>query len=104
MKTSITVFVIALVVAACSPQSKEAKQEMAKPVNCATAEGDIRMLEGEKAHVGKEMLAGVSSFAPAGLVLGVATGTEGEKLEVAGGEYNKKIEARMAEIKSTCGL
>ncbi len=104
MKTPITILVIALAVAACSPQSKEAKQEMAKPVNCATAEGDIRMLEGEKAHVGKEILAGVSSFAPAGFVVGIATGTEGEKLEVAGGEYNKKIEAKIAEIKSTCGL
>jgi hypothetical protein len=104
MKTPITVLLVALVVAACSPQSKEAKQEMAKPVNCATAEGDIRMLEGEKAHVGKEILAGVSSFAPAGFVVGIATGTEGEKLEVAGGEYNKKIDAKMAEIKSTCGL
>ena len=104
MKTPITVLLIALAVAACSPQSKEAKQAMAKPVNCATAEGDLRMLEGEKAHVGEEMLAGVSAFAPAGLVLGVATGTEDEKLEVAGGEYNKKIDAKMAEIKSTCGL
>ena len=64
----------------------------------------MRMLESEKAHVGKEMLAGVSSFAPAGFVLGIATGTEGEKLEVAGGEYNKKIDAKIAEIKSTCGL
>ncbi len=44
----------------------------------------MRMLESEKAHVGKEMLAGVSSFAPIGLVVGIATGTEGEKLEVAG--------------------
>jgi len=50
------------------------------------------------------MLAGVSYFAPAGLVLGVATGTEDEKLEVAGGEYNNKIDAKIAEIKSTCGL
>ena len=101
---SLLIVGVAILMVACSPQSKEAKQEMAKPVNCATAEGDIRMLESEKAHVGKEMLAGVSSFSPAGFVLGIATGTEGEKLEVAGGEYNKKIDAKIAEIKSTCGL
>ncbi len=104
LNRSLLIVGVAILMVACSPVSKEEKQEMAKPVNCATAEGDIRVLEGEKAHVGKEMLAGVSSFAPIGLVVGVATGTEGEKLEVAGGEYNKKIDAKIAEIKSTCGL
>ena len=88
--------------AACSPISKEAKEELAQPVNCATAEGDLRVLEKEKAHAGNQALAGVTAVAPAGLVLGILTGTEGDKIKVATGEYNKQIEAKIAEIKKAC--
>ena len=86
------------------PISKVAKQELAKPVNCATAEGDLRVLEKEKAHASNQALAGVSAIAPAGLIAGVLTGTEGDKIKVATGEYNKQIEAKIAEIKRVCGI
>jgi len=95
---------VTFLMVACSPESKEAKQELAQPVNCATAEGDIRVLENEKAHVAKQVASGVTAIAPAGLVLGVVTGTEGDKLEVATGDYNDQIDKKIAEIKSTCGL
>jgi hypothetical protein len=104
LNRSLIIVGVAILMVACSPISKEAKQEMSQPVNCATAEGDIRVLEGEKAHVGKQVANGVTAIAPAGLVLGLVTGTEGEKLQVASGEYDKKIDAKIAEIKSTCGL
>ena len=35
---------------------------------------------------------------------GVVTGTETTKVKVAIGEYNKMIDARIAEIQRTCGL
>jgi hypothetical protein len=38
------------------------------------------------------------------LVVGVITGVGGTKYEVATGEYNKKIDARIAEVKQTCGI
>ena len=41
---------------------------------------------------------------PIGLVAGVVSGTEGDKLKVATGEYNKQIEAKIAEIKRICKL
>ncbi len=104
LNRSLLIVGVAILMVACSPISKEAKQEMSQPVNCTTAEGDIRVLEGEKAHVGKQVANGVTAIAPAGLVLGLVTGTEGEKLQVASGEYDKKIDAKIAEIKSTCGL
>lgn len=47
---------------------------------------------------------GVTAIVPAGLVIGLVTLTEGTKIEVATGEYNKMIDARIAEIKSTCGV
>ena len=74
------------------------------PVNCATAQGDIRVLEAEKAHVAERILEGATAISPAGAVIGILTGTEGTKLEVAIGTYNKQIEARITQIKSTCGL
>ena len=91
-----------LLLVACSSQSKQAEEEIAQPVNCATAEGDIRILESEKAHTVEEIAKGVTAIAPAGLVLGVVSGTEGDKLEIASGEYNDKIDKKIAEIKSTC--
>jgi len=104
MNRSVLAVGLTVLVAACSPISKEAKQELGKPVSCATAQGDLRILESEKSHVAGQAADGVMAVAPAGLVLGVVTGTEGDKLEVATGEYNKKIDAKIAEIKSTCGL
>ena len=86
-----------------APISKEAKQDLKRPVNCAYAEGDLRVLEAEKAHVGKQAAAGVSAIAPIGLVSGLIMGTEKDKIEVATGEYNKHLEAKIAEIKKTCG-
>jgi hypothetical protein len=77
---------------------------MKQPINCATAEGDIRMLEHEKAHVAKEILAGVTAIFPAGAVIGIITGTETTKLKVATGEYNKMIDKRIGEIKAHCGI
>jgi len=47
---------------------------------------------------------GATSIYPAGLVLGLVTGTEGTKLKVATGDYNKQIDARIAQIKATCNV
>jgi hypothetical protein len=73
-------------------------------INCATAEGDIRMLQSEKAHVAQQVAMGITAIAPAGLVMGVLMGTEQTKLQVATGDYNNMIDQRIAEIKMTCGL
>ena len=101
----IPVICLTIFVAACSaPISKQAKDELAQPVNCATAREDIRILEQEKASVAEMAKDGVTGLAPAGAVLGIITFTEKEKLEVASGTYNKKIDAKIAEIKRECGI
>ena len=97
---ALTVFSVAY----AAPISQDAKRELRQPVNCATAEGDIRVLESEKAHAGKQLLSGIMAISPAGAVIGILTGTEGDKLKVATGDYNRQIEAKIAEIKRTCGL
>jgi len=89
---------------ASDKQYKRGEQDVKRPVNCATAEGDIRSLQHEKSHTSSQISAGVTSIVPVGLVAGVATGTEGTKLKVASGEYNKMIDKKIAEIKRECGI
>ena len=92
--------------AACAFEQKKVEQQLASPppINCKTADGDIRLLQQEKANVVQRMAEGATAIYPAGLVVGVITGTEGTKVQVAIGEYNQKIDARIAEIKQTCGI
>ena len=60
MKAYILIACAALITAGCAaPDTKEAQVSEAKPVNCATAEGDLRALTAEKAHVSKEIENGV---------------------------------------------
>jgi len=105
-KLMIAVLVLSLVMtmASCAMQQKKVEKEMTQPINCATAEGDLRALEKEKAHVGEQIAEGVTAIVPMSLVVGVLTGTEGTKMEVATGEYNKMIDKRIAEIKAKCGV
>jgi hypothetical protein len=85
-------------------QEKKNEQQAAMPVNCATAEGDIRMLQNEKADTARRIAAGVTMVVPVGLVVGVVTGTERTKYQVTTDEYNKMLDKKIAEIKQTCGV
>jgi hypothetical protein len=94
-----------LLAAGCAMnRKKEEKAAEAMPVNCATADGDIRLLRSEKAHVAERIAQGVTAIYPAGLIVGLLTGTEGTKIQVAAGEYNKKLDEKIAEIQSQCGV
>ncbi len=74
------------------------------PVNCATAEGDLRAIAAEKKHAQDQQLESVISVTPAGALLGLVTGTEHKRLQMLSGDYVKELDARAAEIKSTCGV
>ncbi|MCZ6502130.1 MAG: hypothetical protein O6945_06410 [Gammaproteobacteria bacterium] len=93
-----------MLLGACAPISEEAKKTLKQPVNCATAEGDLRLLEHERANVAERVVKGITAIAPAGIVIGVITGTEGDKLKVATGHYNDLIDKKEAEIRAVCGL
>jgi len=94
-----------LTLSACtSVDSKKADADMAKPINCATAEGDIRSLKAEKAHTSDQIVAGVSAIVPIGLIANSAEGTEGKTMKVASGDYNDMIDKKIAEIKAQCGV
>jgi hypothetical protein len=108
MKTSIALAGITALVWAsgCAMQQQQVEQQLSNPapINCRTAPGDLRVLRSEKATVVQQIAEGVSSIAPAGIVLGVLTGTESTKLQVAAGEYNQMIDQRIAAIQQTCGV
>ncbi len=101
----VPIICLTILVAACAgPISEVAEEELAQPVNCATAEEDIRILEQERASVAEQAKAGVTGIAPAGAVLSILTMTEKEKLQVASGVYNRKIDEKIAQIKRECGI
>jgi hypothetical protein len=91
-------------VVACAAQFQQQEQALQQPINCATAEGDLRMLQNEKSHVAQQIAMGATAIAPAGIVLGVLTGTEQTKLQVATGQYNSMIDQSIGQIKAICGL
>jgi hypothetical protein len=87
--------------AGCTGKTAAGQRELKQPVNCATARSDIAVLEHEKAGVAERVALGDTSVTPAGAVLGIVTLTEDDKLEVAVGSYNGKLDAKIAEIKPT---
>lgn len=89
---------------ASSADYKKGEADVKKPVNCATAEADIRVLNSEKAHAAEQLADGVTAIMPIGLVFSTLTGTEGSKASVATGEYNKMLDDKIAEIKKQCGV
>ena len=74
------------------------------PVNCETAEADLKVLGDEKQNIAQQVAAGVTSIIPVSLVIGILTLTEDDKIQIAVGHYNKLIETRIEKIKTDCGL
>ncbi len=93
---------IALISGCAMTEKKDAAAAQAMPINCATAPGDLRVLNGEKANLAKQIGNGISMIAPIGLVEGLLTRTEKTKYEVTTGEYNKALDTKIAQIKAAC--
>lgn len=92
----------------CGFKMKEQVSNMEKvenhPVNCQTAEIDIKALQAEKARVAEQVVAGATTIFPISLVLGILTGTAKAKVKIATGEYNRMIDARIEKIKKQCNI
>ncbi len=90
----------------CAPQSTidAGRENAVKPVDCTTAEADLRALGNEKIHAAQQLAAGVSAIVPISLVANLAEGTEGSQLKVAIGDYNTMLDDRIIEIKMECGM
>jgi hypothetical protein len=84
--------------------SEEAKTELEQPVNCDSAESDLKVLEEEKASVVKQLLSGVRSLMPVAVAAGILMGDYRDRVMVATGKYNSDIETKIAQIKRDCHL
>ncbi len=96
--------VFASVIAVVSTAAMADTAQKTHPVNCATAEGDLRAIAAEKKHAQDQQVESVAALTPAGALLGLVTGTEHKRLSMLSGDYVKALEEREAEIKTKCGL
>ena len=107
-KITMTIMAISLcaLLASCASQNMVAKGEKdAKmPINCASAEADIRVLKSEKTHASEQLATGVTTIIPIGLFTSAVSGKTGQDAKVATGDYNKMLDDKIAEIKKTCGV
>jgi PBP1b-binding outer membrane lipoprotein LpoB len=108
MKTLTSLVILSALIAGCSSQApapeKQVQSSLSAPVNCATAAADIETLNSEKARTSQEIENGVSSIIPIGAVAHMFGGSEKESLEIGTGEYNKKLDAKINEIKQQCNI
>lgn len=111
--TTITLITLALVFSACGQRTNhspmpsipdEAKASMNKPVNCPTARADINALEDEKASVAKQAIAGIRSVIPFAAASGLLLGDYQDRVDVATGEYNADLQAKIDQIRGECGI
>ena len=103
VKVSLRAFLVGGSLVALSVPATADETLKRHPINCATAEGDLRAIASEKKHAEDKQLESVAAITPAGALLGLVTGTEGKRLQMLSGDYVKQLDDRAAEIKSTCG-
>ena len=108
MKIVTSIIVFSALLAGCSSSApapqKEVQANLAKSVDCSTAPADIKTLTSEKARTSQEIEAGAGSIIPVGAVAHMFGGSEKESLEIGTGDYNKKLDAKIAEIKQQCDI
>jgi len=108
MKTLAPIVMLVALVAGCSAQApapeKQVQANLAKSIDCGTAVADIKTLTSEKARTSQEIEDGAGSIVPIGAVAHIFGGSEKESLEIGTGEYNRKLDAKIAEIKKQCNI
>ena len=92
----------AMILAGCRTIPLEVKDSLEKEPDCRTAEHDIAVLESERASVLKQAMAGAGAVMPSSAVIGLLSGDYPDRVKVASGQYNKDIEAKIAQIKAAC--
>lgn len=112
--TTILILLSAALLASCASieEAKERDEALASPVNCSTAQGDLRILQGEKVHVEEQKAAGSATVAPAAHVIaGVTEYSDQEQIEgqqasiqMEVDRYQQAVDEKISKIKATCGL
>jgi hypothetical protein len=108
MKTAIPTMILLTLVAGCAAQApapeKQLQESLSQSIDCSKAQADIKILNSEKARTSQEIEDGASSIIPIGAVAHLFGGSEKESFEIGTGEYNRKLDAKIAEIKKQCDI
>jgi len=108
MKSVTPMIALLALVAGCAAKApapeKQVEASLAQPIDCSTAQADIKLLTSEKARTAQEVEDGASSIIPLGAVAHLFGRSEKESFEIGTGEYNRKLDAKVAEIKKQCGI
>lgn len=100
---------LVVLLAACASDSKPTTQALSDDINCATAEGQLRVLRSEKIHTEGLMSNDQATYMTPG-VLGVGAGGQVElEAGLVGGtmlpsDYNSFLDRKIELIKEKCGL
>ncbi len=90
--------------AGCAQKYAKVEESFVQPINCSSAQSDIAALEADKVDKATQAAEGMKFALPTTIIMGTITGTAGAEYEVGTGEYNRKIDERIGNIKSTCKL
>lgn len=108
MKTAIPTMILLALVAGCAAQApapeKQVQASLSQSIDCSKAQADIKLLNSEKARTAQEIEDGASSIIPVGAVAHLFGGSEKESFEIGTGDYNRKLDAKIAEIKKQCDI
>jgi len=108
MKTVTPIIFLFALLAGCSSNApapeKQVQENLSKSIDCSTAAADIKTLNSEKARTSQEIEDGASSIIPLGAIAHIFGGSEKESISIGTGEYNKKLDAKITEIKKQCNI
>jgi anti-sigma factor RsiW len=95
----------AVLAAGCeSLRSDTATEVSAMVPDCSRADRQIAELEALRADRGERIAATAQTFVPQAAAVNILRGTFPDRVTVMTGEHNAVIDAKIAEIRRTCGL
>jgi len=100
----LAVLPLLLFLVSCAAISDEARYYMDKPIDCSTAEADIKSLEGAKASAAKQAASSVNMISPGPAVIAIVRKDWANHKKVATGKYNRAIDEKITELQHACNI
>jgi hypothetical protein len=98
MKNSLLIAALPAAIIAISATGVAAQS---KSIDCSSAKEDIAHLQHEKKSTDERKMKGVLAIMPIGIAINaVSSASSSDKMDIDA--YNKKLDERISEIKSTC--
>ena len=108
MKSNLLICTLSAAVMTLGSGSSWAQDPDQKPIDCSTAQDDIKTLVHEHKATDERIAKGAFSILPIGIVLNeskkVTESSAEKQKEMDIKEYNLKIDQRITDIKRTCNI